>query len=244
MTLLVCFISVIVWYFVPETVKVKAVENELQQKNRNGNSDFHPVHFVKFFKQIDLSQLWDLFLVRFLLGFSILVSRNNFTLMLDYKYNVSPAMTGYVISYGSIIATISGFFVGRISNMYQNDATLLHHMALVQSLALLAIGYAPSLWVLVACMTPLSISTAISRVCSTNLTILRGHGQETGALLGLGASILSIARMMAPFLGGVAQEVHVSGPALLGAVCAILATLVLFVVPQDSSNISHKVKVT
>ena len=102
-------------------------------------------------------------------------------------------------------------------------------------------AFAPSLWVLVACMTPLSISTAITRVCSTNLTIARGHGQETGALLGLGASILSIARMMAPFLGGLAQEVDVSGPALLGATFAGLGTLVLVLVPQEGKG--QKVKV-
>ena len=195
--------------------------------------DFNPLAFVNSFKEIDWTNLWDLFLVRFFLGFAILVYRNNFSMMLDYKYQASPKTIGYIVSYGAIVSTISGFFVGKIAGYYKSDSRMLLHMGIVQTFSIVTLTFAPSLWVLIACITPLSLANAVARVASTNLTISRGHGQEIGTLMGLGASVLSVARMCSPAIGGLAQELHLSGPGILGASCAALGVLVLTVIPQD-----------
>ena len=155
-------------------------------------------------------------------------------MMLEYKYEASPVVTGYFISYSGMVATVAGFLVGRIAGYYENDSKLLLHTGIVQVLSIAGLTYAPTLSGVVIFLTPLGVSNAIARVCVTNLTIERGKGQETGALLGLGASVLSIARMLSPALGGVMQEIHMSGPALLGVVCAACGVLVQVVVPQDN----------
>ena len=156
--------------------------------------------------------------------------------MLEYKYEASPVMTGYLISYSGVIATASGFLVGRIADYYKNDSKLLLHTGYIQVLSIAGLTYAPTLWGVILFLTPLGISNAIARVCVTNLTIERGRGQETGALLGLGASVLSMARMLSPALGGVMQEIHMSGPALLGVVCAAVGVLVQVIVPQENKT--------
>ena len=150
-------------------------------------------------------------------------------MMLEYKYEASPVITGYFISYSGLVATVSGFLVGRVAGYYENDSKLLLHTGIVQVLSIAGLTYAPTLSGVVIFLTPLGISNAIARVCVTNLTIERGKGQETGALLGLGASVLSIARMLSPALGGVMQEIHMSGPGLLGMVCAASGVLVQIV---------------
>ena len=73
----------------------------------------------------------------------------------------------------------------------------------------------------------MSIANAIARVASTNLTIERGGGHETGTLLGLGASILSLARMAAPTIGGIAQEMHISGPTIVGSIFGVIGVSVM-----------------
>ncbi|ELU03605.1 hypothetical protein CAPTEDRAFT_166920 [Capitella teleta] len=226
-----CFITCtgIVWLLVPEP------SNQVQQQHKPAESDslLSPLSFIG---RIEWSHLWDVFLVRFLLGCAVLVSRNNFTMLLEYKYDASPSTVGYVISYGSVVSTVGGWYVGSIAKFYQDDMRLLMHAAIAQTVGLVAVGLAPSLGVLILCTTPLSISSAVARVCSTNITITRATGAEIGALLGLGASIMSISRMLAPFFGGVAQEVSASGSTYLGAMFAAAATLLLIFMP------SHKHK--
>ncbi len=156
-------------------------------------------------------------------------------MMLEYKFEASPKTTGYLISYSGIVATLSGFLVGRIANFYKNDSKLLLHTGYLQVFAIIGLTFAPSLSMVVIFLTPLGVANAVARVCVTNLTIERGKGQETGALLGLGASVLSIARMLSPAIGGVAQEAHMSGPGIVGSVFAIAGVLVLFFVPQDTT---------
>jgi predicted MFS family arabinose efflux permease len=205
----------------------------MQPSKNHKSAIVNPLGFIG---RVDWGNLWDVFLVRFLLGCAVLVSRNNFTMLLEYKYDASPSTVGYVISYGSVVSTLGGWFVGSIAQFYQDDVRLLTHAAVAQTIGLFAVALAPSLAVLVLCTTPLSISSAVARVCSTNITITRATGAEIGALLGLGASVMSIGRMLAPFIGGLAQEVSVSGSTYLGAALAAAATLVLLLSPV------HKVK--
>ena len=197
---------------------------------------FNPLEFFKSFKDIDWKNLWDIFLVRFLCGFAVIVYRSNFSMMLSYKYEATAKTTGYIISFSGVIGTISGFFVGKIASYYKNDTKLLLHTAVLQFFALLGLTYSPSLELLVLSLIPLSLANAVARVTSTNLTIDRGYGQEIGALLGLGASTLSIARMLAPVLGGIAQELYISGPGLLGAISAGGGVMVLGLVSQKNST--------
>ena len=171
--------------------------------------------------------------MRMCMGLAIMVYRSNFAMLLDYRYEASPKMIGYVISYSGFVGMISGFFIGRIAQFYKNDARLLMHAGILQFATLALITWAPSLMLLVICLTPLSIANSVSRVCAVNITIERGQGQQTGALLGLGASVMSISRMLSPALGGVAQQLHVSGPGLMGSFFAGAAVAVLVVVPQD-----------
>nr|KAG5704937.1 hypothetical protein BaRGS_022779 [Batillaria attramentaria] len=43
--------------------------------------------------------LWDLFLIKFLAGFSVLIFRTNFTMVLKQKFAASPKTIGYTMSY-------------------------------------------------------------------------------------------------------------------------------------------------
>lgn len=52
----------------------------------------------------------------FSLGFSVIIYRVNFTLMLKQKFEASPKMIGYLTSYTGAVATLSGFLIGKITD--------------------------------------------------------------------------------------------------------------------------------
>ena len=257
------------WWFVPvDTLKTtsrsrtlsKSLEPEEELDDQSENDILHvskkkendteregdellslnPFSFLKTFRTIDWTNLWDIFAVKFLLGFAVIVYRNNFSLMLDYRFQTSTVMTGYITSFTAIIGTISGLFVGKIAKFYKNEETLMLHVSILQFFTIVGISVAPNIWMLVAFLTPLSLANAIGRVATTNLTVERGHGQDTGVLMGLSASVLSMARMISPTVGGIAQEYHVSGPAIVGAVFAASAVMLMLLVRYNDDKVKSK----
>ena len=198
------------------------------QSSQGGyKSGFRLRDFIGSMWALDWPNLWDIFTIRFVMGFAVIVYRSNFSLMLDTKFQASGKIIGYIISYGSIISTMSGFFVGRIAGLYRNDSRLLLHVCFLQFLSICGVTFSPSLLTMILCLTPLSLANAIARVCLTNLTIQRIHGDQTGAVLGLGASTLSVARMISPALAGLAQEFHVSGPGIVGSLSSAVGMVIL-----------------
>lgn len=224
----------VVWYFIPEGFRTPAKP----QTSNNRTKSWFP--FLQSFKEVSWDQMWDIFLVRFLMGFSVIIYRNNFALMLDYKYEATGRVTGYIISYSGIVGTLASFLVGRISKLYGDDSKLLLYSGIVQFLSLSMLVLSPSLIMLIIALTPLSIANQVARVCSVNLTIQRGQGQEKGMLLGLGGSVLSFARMLSPTVGGFAQEYHISGPGLVGTACSGLGVATMLFSPYFRRTVSKK----
>lgn len=192
--------------------------------------------FLRSFSDIDWSPLWDIFLIRFLLGFAVIVYRTNIATLMDYQFGATPVEVGFMISYAGIIAAISSFFVGHLAAFYRNDTRLLLHASIVQTLSIGVMPFSTSISFLVIAMTPLGIANAVLRVSSTNVTLERARGHDVGVLMGLGASVISIARMAAPTVGGVAQEFHVCGPGIVGAAIAAIAVLIQIIIPQGAQR--------
>jgi len=141
-----------------------------------------------------------------------------------------------MIAYSGVVGTLSGFFVGRIADWYKgDDARLLLHTSVIQTVTLACITCAPNLLVLVICTTPLSVVNAVARVTATNLTLARGSEKEKGVLMGLGASMLSLARMCSPAIGGLAQEVSIYGPGAVGTLVGLAGVAVLLCAPKRHS---------
>ena len=240
------YISALVWWFVPETDQHKKTDKSASlnrdksttslKKLASEEISFHPFLLIKAFKEMDWSKLWDIFMVRFLIGFAVMLYRSNFVMVLDYKFQTSAKMNGYIISYTAIVSTLSGFLTGKVVKYYNSsDVRMLRHMGLIQCVMIIASTYAPNIPLLLLFMTPLGIANSIIRVVTTKVTIQRTSEHETGVLLGLGNSMMSIARMLAPSLGGLAGLLTLSGPGLLGSVSSIAGVIVLHIMERRSA---------
>jgi predicted MFS family arabinose efflux permease len=180
--------------------------------------------FFSFLKIVSVQRILDLLLIRFVMSLSMLIYRSNFTSMLDYRYGIDARTTGYIISYGSIAGAISGMSMGTIYSFIKSDAKMMIFAALLMTSSLFGIAISSSIYTVLICMAPLSLSTAIMRVNSYNLMLKRIEPEEKGAVMGVGDSLTSIARMISPAVAGFAQEVSVTGCCWLSTGCAVIGT--------------------
>lgn len=222
--------ALLVLFLIP---KDKSMTKHISSTRKSQLEEFHPLAFLQSFYEVDWKNVWDIFIVRFLFSFAVLIYRSDFATTLDYKYEASAKITGYMISYSGVVGTVSGFFVGRLASKYNDDAKLLLHTGIVQMLVMSAVTFAPNVATLALLLTPLSISNAVARVCAVNLTLDRGSASQKGVLMGLGASVLSLSRMAAPAIGGLSQEFSVSGPSIVGTLVSIAGILVLVLAPRS-----------
>lgn len=205
---------VLCWMFIPE-VRVK--QFKLSKKSYKSDGSGRSFAFVK---DIDWHIFWDIFLIRFFLSFSSLVYRSNFSLLINQNFGASPVVIGYLISFQGIISAVAGFFTGQVSKIYRDSQQELYHGSILMTLALLGLTVAPSLSLLLLCLIPLCISTAVIRVSGSAVTISRCEPSQIGSVTGFGQSISSVARMVTPMVAGVTQEISVYGPGVMGTISA------------------------
>ncbi|KAM5227826.1 major facilitator superfamily domain-containing protein 9 [Ctenodactylus gundi] len=183
------------------------------------------------------SELWDVFLVRLLMGVAVMLYYSNFALALEERFGVRPKLTGYLISYSSALGALAGAAVGPILRLYKHDShmALLHSSVLTCTLLLLH-ATAHAMAPVVLASTLLSFSTAVGRTCVTDLQLAAGGTQASGTVIGVGQSVTAMGRIIAPLLSGLAQEVSPCGPPALGAALALGAVFIMSLNKRHSSG--------
>lgn len=190
---------------------------------------------INIFSGIHWVDITDLIFVRFLLTFSVIMFRTNFPVFLEEHFHVGSTVLGKVLSFNGIIATLSAATCGIISSFYTNRTKQVIHFSLLLALSLGCLTVSPNMLFLVLFMIPMAMSTSNLRICLLSLMLERGQENEKGAIIGMGNSVSSIARMLAPSIVGVGQEY---GSEAIGYLCSGLAAvgvMVLLLVPVKSN---------
>lgn len=183
---------------------------------------------LKKIKGIACSNLWDVFLVRFLMSVAILLYYSNFTLALEERFGVKPLFAGYLISYSSALGVLAGCLLGPITRLYQhNTYRLLLHSSTFTCVLILLYTSALSIWMVILSSTFLAFSTTIGRTCIIDLELTVGGNEASGTLLGVGQSVTSVGRIIAPLLSGIAQEFSPCGPPSLAVGLALVAIVIM-----------------
>ncbi|KAM6292774.1 major facilitator superfamily domain-containing protein 9 [Porphyrio hochstetteri] len=183
---------------------------------------------LKRIKGIACSDLWDIFLVRLLMSVTILLYYSNFSLALEERFGVKPLFAGYLLSYSSALGVLAGCLLGPITRLYQhNTYRLLLHSSTLTCTLILLYASALSIWMVILSSTFLAFSTTIGRTCIIDLELTIGGNEASGTLLGVGQSVTSVGRIVAPLLAGVAQEFSPCGPPSLAVGLALVAILIM-----------------
>ncbi len=189
-----------------------------------------------------LVDVWNILLSRFLLGIAMLIYRLDFVSLVVSRYDSSNVVAGYVSSFASVVGTAVGFWVGSISIWYShNSFKLFRDAALLQTAALLLLAVSPNVILLALSQALLSVSSAVGRVSATDVTSVRGGRQHTGALMGAGSTVLSVARMLAPTIGGLSQELDVNlGPLVCSVTAAAAGSLILLTMSTNTTDTKQR----
>ncbi|XP_062862241.1 major facilitator superfamily domain-containing protein 9 isoform X2 [Trichomycterus rosablanca] len=197
-------------------------------------------------RSVASSDMWDLFLVRLLMALAIMLYHSNFSLAMEERFDLKPKVTGYLISYSSMLGALSGFLVGPVTRLYNGNmsALLLHSTVLTCSLIILYAAASDVGHVLLS-STFFAISTSIGRTCITDLELQRGGSvRASGTLIGAGQSVTAVGRVLAPLLSGLTQEISPCGPPSLGVLLAFTAVALLLVrTPKWDSKTKGRSKI-
>ncbi|KAM4795944.1 major facilitator superfamily domain-containing protein 9 [Rhinophrynus dorsalis] len=177
---------------------------------------------------VAFSSLWDIFLVRLLMAIAVLLCYSNFALAMEERFHMTPLITGYLISYSSSLGVVAGFLIGPLSRIYKHSSyTMVLHSSTLTFACLLLYSIAPSIWFVVLAFTFLAFSTNISRTCIVDVELTIGKKYGSGTLIGIGQSVSSVGRILAPLFSGIAQEFSPSGPPQLGAALALASIFLM-----------------
>ena len=162
---------------------------------------------LNMFHGFQLSDHYDNLLFRFVSSLSVITYRRNFSIFLQEVHGMGKYGTiGLITSFNAIVGVVASSFAGRVSKFYRNQSTILSHMTILMCFAMFCSVLLPWLPVTVVCLVPLSIATSNLRIASVKVMLSRGDEDQRGALIGIGASVSSLARAVSPTLVGVAQE--------------------------------------
>ncbi|XP_072018838.1 major facilitator superfamily domain-containing protein 9-like [Amphiura filiformis] len=230
---------VIVFFFIHPPIAKTLSRTE---SVRAFTTDEFSLNIKDFFKSFRLifDTCFDIFIVRFLMAFAIIIYRSNFSLMLQQEFDITPKTIGQLISFGSMVSTAAGMFTGRIVKFYSNETRLLLHSSIAQVLTLIGLTFAANLPMFVFCITCLSVENSVSRVCITDMSVKRSNRDNTGALLGLSASLMSTARAIAPFIAGLSQEISYKGPGIIGITSGVIGCVCIVTILKSSDSDTHK----
>ncbi|KAG7331275.1 hypothetical protein KOW79_005244 [Hemibagrus wyckioides] len=182
-------------------------------------------------RMVSSSDMWDVFLVRLLMALAIMLYHSNFSLAMEERFDLKPKVTGYMISYSSMLGALAGCLVGPMTRLYRGNmsALLLHSTAITCSL-IFVYAIAGSVWHVLLSSTFFAISTSVGRICITDLELQRGgSAKASGTLIGAGQSVTAVGRILAPLLSGLTQEISPCGPPSLGVLLALTAVVLLLV---------------
>lgn len=221
-------------YFVgedpPEIVKV-------EKSSQKGYSLLSSFNAFRDAHKIEWYAVWDVFTIRFLMSFSLIVYRSNFTSILTYKFATNQLSNGYIQTFNGIVSMVTGFCIDRITPHFSSTSTMNNVFAVILVVSLVMLSVVPVFWLYIVAIIPLCISSSILRVTNTT-EIANRSGEETrGLVMGLSNTLVSLARAIAPILAGYALEINYMVPGLCAAFLAFMGTLLMF-----NSEITDKTK--
>jgi len=167
---------------------------------------------------------------RFFYGLAFAIFQTIFALYALQKFNLEARDTGLILTYVGVLSVfVQAFLIGQLTKRYREDVLILAGGALM-TISLIGWSLTPSvLWLLIV-LTPTAISGGILNTLLSSTLTKAVQPQEVGGILGLGTSIESATRIIAPILGGyLLQTFGAWSPGAFGAVLMLGITVFIFI---------------
>ena len=193
---------------------------------------------LNIFKGLHWWDLFDIIVVRFLMTFSIIIFRTNFTVFLEEHLQVSSTTFGQILSFNGVASALASATSGMISKFYSSHAKQVLHFTLLLASSIVCMTIAPNVTAIILLLVPLSLATSNLRICLLSLMLHRGREEEKGAIVGLANSMSSVSRMLAPSIVGFSQDYSIEFAGYLSAALALVAAAVALYYPTEQTKSS------
>lgn len=139
--------------------------------------------------------------MRLFFGMAFSMFQSAFPLYAAVQLGLGASETAFVLTYVGVLAVIvQGYAVGKLSERY-DDKTLLMVSSVMMAVSLVGWGLSFSVPVLLIVLIPTTTAGGIFNTVINSALTKAADRQESGSILGIGASMESLTRVIAPVLG-------------------------------------------
>ncbi|XP_077143225.1 solute carrier family 67 member A1 [Ranitomeya variabilis] len=188
--------SVIVMIYIPAQTKAK------QEGRAHEQSKPSVFNFGELVRLLQFPGVMAIFIIKVLSGFPIGVFMLMFPIVSVDFFGLNAATAGYLMSYFGILQlVVQGLMVGRLTSRFSDDTMLL--LSIVVSMVV-GLGQTVMSNVFHFCIIalPMVFSLCVSGVITDSILTKAVPPSETGAMLGICASIQPLIRTIGPTIGG------------------------------------------
>jgi DHA1 family tetracycline resistance protein-like MFS transporter len=141
-----------------------------------------------------------------------------FSLFAERRLGLNAQATSYVLTYvGLLVVAVQGGGIGLLTRVF-GEKQLIFGGSILLAASLVAWALVPNLWVLLIVLVPLSLASGTLRVSINSALTKSVYPEEVGGILGLSASLGSLARVISPTMGGfLIDAVSTAAPGIVGA---------------------------
>ncbi|XP_073434645.1 solute carrier family 22 member 18 isoform X2 [Dendrobates tinctorius] len=188
--------SVIVMIYIPAQTKAK---QEGRTHERSKPSVFNLGELVRL---LQFPGVMAVFIIKVLSGFPIGVFMLMFPIVSVDFFGLNAATAGYLMSYFGILQlVVQGLMVGRLTSRFSDDTMLLLSIA-VSMVVGLGLTVMSNVFHFCVIALPMVFSLCVSGVITDSILTKAVPPSETGAMLGICASIQPLIRTIGPTIGG------------------------------------------
>lgn len=220
-------------YRLPESLAIDARARAMRRS-------LSPINFQALTDSLQHPFRWGLILIFFIVTFSFSQMEQTFSLLLQSKFALTTQeaalKTGLILMWTSLWgAVIQGGLIRKLVPRF-GERRLLYTGLALQSLAIVAYPWMPSYESYYAIGLLFAIGTSIAIPSLYSMISRSANSSEQGAVMGLSASVGSLARAAGPFLGLVTFEVGRAIPYQTAGVLYLFAFVFALILMKRSGK--------
>jgi DHA1 family tetracycline resistance protein-like MFS transporter len=165
-----------------------------------------------------------LLLVRFFFGMAFATFQSIFALYAQYKLNLTPQITGYVLAYVGVLSVLmQGFGISLLTKKFTENQLIISGLWLM-TMGLVGWALTPNLGVLLIVMLPMALAGGMLNTVINSSISKAVAVDEIGGILGISASLESATRVFSPSIGGyLLQQFGAWSPGIFSAIIMSIA---------------------
>ncbi|XP_075044480.1 LOW QUALITY PROTEIN: solute carrier family 67 member A1 [Mixophyes fleayi] len=226
---LVC--CVVVMNYIPVQTKIKQDGPAPDHNKPRSSSLFNLGEITRL---LNFPGVTSIFIIKVLSGFPIGIFMLMFPVVSVDFFGLNAATAGYLMSYFGILQlVVQGFMLGQLTSRFSDDTLLL--LSMVVSMAVgLGLIFMTNVFHFCIIALPMIFTLSISGVITDSILTKAVPPSETGAILGICASVQPLTRTIGPTMAGYLYK-HYGVPSF-GLLNIIVSLLLLFYLVNNQTS--------